>query len=321
MIVEEVTPKEYAKLVQPKIFYNTNRFNELNKNKVDRVRYFLFRDTKYRFGLCVGMKGPKVAAPFSAPFASLSAVHNKWDICQVDEAIACLDAIAQTENWSSIQFILPPPIYEGNLVVAMQNALLRAGFHIAYQDLNYMLDLNRLRGTSYEKSLLPNGKKNLRIARNAELQFKHCIDDKEKELAYNTIAINRKAKGYPLRMTWENILATIQMVDHDFFLIIKNELTIAAAQVFHVCEDIAQVIYWGDVPSYPELKPVNYLAYKLTEYYQKKEFRYLDIGPSTENGIPNYGLCTFKSSIGCDISAKFTFKKIYNKAGASRCGI
>jgi len=37
--------------------------------------------------------------------------------------------------------------------------------------------------------------------------------------------------------------------------------------------------------------------------------RYIDIGPSTENSIPNYGLCEFKESIGCDISPKYTFYK------------
>ena len=33
------------------------------------------------------------------------------------------------------------------------------------------------------------------------------------------------------------------------------------------------------------------------------------IGPSTESSIPNYGLCEFKESIGCEINQKFTFSK------------
>ena len=86
---------------------------------------------------------------------------------------------------------------------------------------------------------------------------------------------------------------------------------IAAAQVFHVCEGIVQVIYWGDVPGYSVLKPINYLAYELINFYGERGFQYIDIGPSSEKGRPNYGLCDFKSSIGCDLNAKFSFKKIY----------
>lgn len=37
--------------------------------------------------------------------------------------------------------------------------------------------------------------------------------------------------------------------------------------------------------------------------------KYLDIGPSTENSIPNYGLCDFKESIGCRRSLKYTMVK------------
>ena len=56
------------------------------------------------------------------------------------------------------------------------------------------------------------------------------------------------------------------------------------------------------------------------EYEKVKEKKYtlrlmevydvviLDIGPSTENGIPNYGLCEFKESIGCSVTMKYSFE-------------
>lgn len=51
------------------------------------------------------------------------------------------------------------------------------------------------------------------------------------------------------------------------------------------------------------------MAYKLQEYYFLKGKKYLDIGPSTDFSIPNYGLCNFKESIGCDISLKLSFER------------
>ena len=41
-------------------------------------------------------------------------------------------------------------------------------------------------------------------------------------------------------------------------------------------------------------------------------FKNVDIGPSTENSEPNYGLCEFKEGIGCKIVPKYTFSKEIN---------
>ena len=56
---------------------------------------------------------------------------------------------------------------------------------------------------------------------------------------------------------------------------------------------------------------INFLAYQLIQYYTKKGIKILDIGISTEDGIPNYGLCDFKESIGCFLSSKIIFTE-YN---------
>lgn len=63
----------------------------------------------------------------------------------------------------------------------------------------------------------------------------------------------------------------------------------------------------GDVPSFSSLKSMNYLSYKVFEYYYNNtKVKILDIGISTENGIPNYGLCEFKENIGCTATTRFS---------------
>ena len=52
---------------------------------------------------------------------------------------------------------------------------------------------------------------------------------------------------------------------------------------------------------------MNFLAFKLFEYYAEPK-AFLDIGPSTEKGIPNVGLCNFKESIGCNVTPKFVLE-------------
>ena len=63
------------------------------------------------------------------------------------------------------------------------------------------------------------------------------------------------------------------------------------------------------MPGYEQDRPMNYLAYRTYLYYSERGIRVLDIGPSTESGEPNYGLCNFKKSIGCSVSSKLTYIK------------
>lgn len=82
---------------------------------------------------------------------------------------------------------------------------------------------------------------------------------------------------------------------------------VAAAQVFHVAKDTAQVIYWGDLAAYSHLRTMNRLAAFMYDHFSRLGVRILDIGPSTEDGEPNYGLCSFKEDIGCEVCTKHVF--------------
>jgi len=63
------------------------------------------------------------------------------------------------------------------------------------------------------------------------------------------------------------------------------------------------------LPEFSEYKTMNFLSFSVFEYYKSQGIRIVDIGPSTENSVPNYGLCEFKESIGCDIAIKTEFSK------------
>ena len=187
------------------------------------------------------------------------------------------------------------------------NALLGNGFVIQYEDINYSFELDNFNLNTYESMIQRNARRNLRIAMKSGLLFYRCADSAETEEAYDIIATNRESKGYPLRMSKDQLLRTLEIVDHDCFLVKHEDQSIASAIVYRVTDTIAQVIYWGDMPGYSNYKPVNYISYQLLCFYKNLGYRILDIGPSTENGIPNYGLCDFKESIGCVPNAKIRY--------------
>jgi hypothetical protein len=132
------------------------------------------------------------------------------------------------------------------------------------------------------------------------------------ELVYEIIKKNRTFKGKPLNMSIDDIKSTMKIIPTDLFLTKHNNNYIASAIVFRVNSNTLYIPFWADLPGNLELKPMNLLSAKIFEYYRNKGDAYVHIGISTENSVPNYGLCEFKESIGCTITPKFMFMKQIN---------
>lgn len=81
-----------------------------------------------------------------------------------------------------------------------------------------------------------------------------------------------------MRMTLEQVWQTVtSVVKADFFVLEHGGHDVAAAQIFHVADGIAQVIYWGDIRKYSSMRPMNFLAYALLGHYYEQGLRILDI--------------------------------------------
>ena len=283
-------------------------FNHLNAGKCEKVHYLLFKDSKIRLGLILGARGKQLYSPFSAPFGGFSAVKEEIRLQSIEEALILLKQWIADQGFASVHITLPPSIYSSSLISKIHNCFYRSDFQLVQNDLNYSFDLKNF-DQNYIELIWRNARKNLNIALKNDFTFKIAQNPEKKLLAYQVIRENREARGFPLRMTWDQIQETIKVIKVDFFIVQQETgKAIAAAMVFHVAEKIVQVVYWGDLPDFAHLKTMNFLSYKVFEYYKSEEIRIIDIGPSTENSIPNFGLCEFKESIGCDITNKFTFR-------------
>lgn len=306
MEIIEVKANEYSEFFNKySQIYNNVAFTQLNADKCEHVHYLLFKDTKVRLGITLGEREEMLCSPFSAPFGGFD-FTNEPKIEYIEQALSLLKEYSASKN-KSIKLTLPPPIYNTSANAKVINVLMRGGVFPSIVDLNYHYDLSRVK--EYEKYLSRNARKNFHNALTHEFEFVKLDSCKEEDItrAYNVIKANRESHGYPLRMTLEDVINTSKIITADFFVVSKNGIDIATAQVFHVTDEIAQVVYWGDSPGYSEMRPMNYLSYKVFEHYNNCGISILDIGPSTENGIPNYGLCEFKENLGCEISLKHTF--------------
>ena len=310
MEIIEVSAEEYSHVIKaPYQIFGSAAFNALNKIKCDKVYYLLFKEGKYRLGIIGGLKNGTFHSPFSAPFNGFEYITSNLRLQYIENALKSISQWGIDNSIKSISIILPPSFYHFSLISKQVNCLWRDGFAISGIDLNYSFDLYQL-DKKYLENIWYNARKNLRISFKSELTFHPCIHDKEKLLAYKIISKNRQSRGFPLRMSWKQVSDTAQIIPADFFIIKeKYEKAIASAIVFHVAKNIVQVIYWGDLQDYSKHKTMNFLSYKLFEYYKKEGIQIVDLGPSTEKSIPNYGLAEFKDSIGCHVFPKYTFTK------------
>lgn len=306
MQIIETSAGEYRKRFEvfPHI-YNSVAFSELNRHKAERLHYLLLENTRLRFGIILGEYEDGLYSPFSAPFGGFtSAKVQCFDF--INEAAGLLKAYSSGMG-KPVVVTLPPEFYNERQFAAEANSLWRAG-RVRTPEVNYHFLLSDF--SRYDDVMERNARKNLHKAMAAGMEFRMIErgDADGVRRAYGVIRRNRAEQGYPLRMSYEDVVATAEVIPADFFLVVHDGRDVAAAQVFHVSDGICQVIYWGDLREYSFMRPMNFLAYRLFEYYYRQGIRILDIGPSTEHGVPNYGLCAFKESIGCRSSLKFSFE-------------
>lgn len=308
--LHEVSASEYNDKTRGKLknCFNRSDFCELNRYKADEVKYLIFcKNNSERFAMAAGITDGVFCCPFSAPFGYPEDLKNTADVEDFMNAGYVLDEYVM-EHCRGGMITFPPSLYDKRAIETWLNVFHNLKWTVSTVDLSFGMNLTDLMH-NYESKLEHSARKNLRIGKESGLLFYRCETEKEKHRAYEVIKKNRGAKGYPLRMSEQDVMKTMKIIPSSMYLTIWEETDIAAALVYEVADDIADVIYWGDIPGYSAQKPINYLSYMLMELYAGRGFRYLDIGTSTVAGIPNYGLCHFKDAIGCERSIKITMKK------------
>jgi hypothetical protein len=307
MTVVETTPSEYDLLfATTNSCFHAATFAVLNQHKCQEIRYLLFVEKKIRLGLIVGRQGYSWMSPFSAPFGGFSA-RKKPTLEQVRNAIESLLSFLREQEAETFRMTLPPLFYHPSFLSKVQHFCHQNKFVVTDWDLNYYFKTSRF-GADYVSGLMSrNARRNYIAASERNLVFNQHFGEEGLRKAYAIIRQNRDAKGYFLSMTEEEILKTAQLIPTDTFTVSFENQDIASAIIFRTTPDIVQIIYWGDLPEWKENKAMHFMAYKVFEHYAQAGIPLIDAGTAMIDNEPNYGLCAFKESIGCEIQPKLTF--------------
>lgn len=262
----------------------------------------MFTDgSKVRFGLIVGDRGDVLASPFSAPFGGFDFTRNEG-IDKIDEAVAALCRYAD----KPVKITLPPPFHAPEMQPKIASALMRMPGVCIMADLNYHYDFAVV--SDWESGLDRATRNKFRTSLKQGFEFtKLPVTDSNVARVYAVISCNHATLGNPLRMTLAQVQATVRVVRADLFVLSYGQSDVAAALVYHVAPGIVQVIYWGDTVEARALRPMNFLSWKVVEHYRRAGMRIYDLGPASEAGLPNPGLCEFKEGLGCLPTLKYSF--------------
>lgn len=280
----------------------TPAYNRLYLDKGYAVNQYLFEDRGQALGVVFGLKDNSLTSPFSAPFGGLWPIDAEPAYQDYLDAIDALIQYADDNQLTKIQITLPPGCYDERLLDSQRLALIESGFETVYTDTNHSFDLT---AGEFEAGLHRGARRSLDKARMAGLTFKQATSEPDQRRVYEAIKLNRQQRRNPLHLSFEDIATVSKISEVDFFLIEHEGTCVAGAVVYRVSSKVAQVIYWGNDTNKNLLNSVHFLAMKLFQHYQQ-DYEILDIGPSSSRGVLDEGLASFKESIGCTASLKFT---------------
>lgn len=291
-------------------FFNTFPFFEYHRKKA-RGWYFELRDKATQKPLCVTHFTEKEPGLFCSPlrgtYGGIDALEN--DITLFGQFLAEIERHLQENGGKRAQLSLPPFAHDPARSTLLLNVLLRRNWAITTQEINYALAVD---GTPLLGKMERNNQKRVRKCEREQCTFLEGAEEKKYRQIYEIIRINRTAKGYPITMTWDQLLAmkTLFPDTWKFFGVEHIGNLIAGSVCIRVNPRILYVFYWGDLPEAHTLSPVAFLAGHLYRYCQREGTTLLDIGTATDKGVPNVGLMTFKERLGCTPSPKLTLVKV-----------
>ena len=288
----------------------SERFIELNRDKVDRIIRLVDESGEPVIGLVAGIKDGILKSPFSAPFGGFHFRKENIYISEIDSFIQMLSDYAASLSLNRIEIITPPDIYHMTFNAKVVNSLIRHGYKSNLPDITNWIDLEMFNGVFSQK----NSREYYRQAQRNNLVFSMGHNERDKAGIYNLICENRSKFGRPVYMTLDNILSTGEIWPVEFFKVESEKNIVASAIFYRNHNDICYAVYWGDNDEGRPLRAMDFLLLNLFTFYREAGFRYMDLGISTENGIPNEGLLRFKESHEALSSLRYRFIQEINKS-------
>ena len=236
-------------------------------------------------------------SPGRSPFGGLS------QKIRADLAYEFLQEFALKHGLREV--VLPPCDHDLEHAAIQINALSRLGFQMT-PDLNYSVSID---SRTLVECMDEGNRKKLEKCRAAG--FRTCdLQRGSWGAAHAVLTASRERHGRTLSMTFEDVLRLERAFPDGVITyhgVFAGDTLIAAALVLDITPAICYVYAWGDSEK-NEYAPTVMLADEIYARCRSRQVKIVDVGTSTENGIPHLGVIRFKRSLGFRGSLKATMR-------------
>ena len=223
---------------------------------------------------------------------------------KIDAFILALKEYIRSKNYKEFRITLPPDIYHQTFNAKCVNVLNRAGFLSQTPEITSWIDLSSVEDNYTQK----NSREYYRQAQRNQLVFEQAFSESDKADAYNLIRENRAKFDRPIYMKLDDLKQIEGLWPVDFFKVTTPEGEMLASAIFYRWKHkVVYAVFWGDNEQGRPLRAMDFLLLNLWHFYKKMGYRYVDLGISTEDGIPNPGLLRFKETHEAVSSVRYRF--------------
>lgn len=303
----EVGRKAYSEIMAgvDTHMFNTPQYAGLYTHRCCRLHYIVLADSRVRAGIIAGERDDQLQSPFSAPYGGL-VLPRPLRFPLLAEAAQALDDYARSLSLG-LRITLPPEFHTAGQIAAQAFAFGRLKEICTVTDLNYHLPLSRT--TDITARMAPSAREALQRAVRSGLRFDIVpTDEAGVRRVYALIEAHHAAHGYPMSVPLPDMIRTCLTFGAELFTVATADgRDVAAAIVYRPWPHTAQPVAWGDLDAWRPLRPMTLLAASLARYYAAEGLTALDLGPASQHGLPDPGLCFFKETLGSLPSLRHTF--------------
>jgi hypothetical protein len=197
-------------------------------------------------------------------------------------------------------------------VQKLENCLLKSGFEISIIEQNFEIPITKK--SFYENIRSVRAKQLLRKSIKKGFVFQEIFEPNF-TVIHAFIAHSRERKNRPMTMSLEQLEVHFKKFPKKFqiFSVTDSERIIAVAVTIKINAEIIYTFYLADDEAYLKDSPTIFLLSGIYDKFQQQNFKILDLGIATANGVLNEGLAHFKRSLGGNLSLKKTYILIPQK--------
>ena len=262
-------------------------------------------DKKAAAAIHFHLQNHTASSPFKAPFGSVE-FSEKLAIKDLYEFLKQTEQSLSSKGIRKIHIKNPPASYRPSSSV-LEVLLLNLKYRILQAEISTAIVVD---GTEYDQKIEAWEVRKLKQVKKEKLRFQE-IPISEIEAVYGFVLACRHERQQSLSMALEELMKVVAVYPGRIILFgVYHDQALAAASIsIRVNNRIVYNFYSAHPRKFDFLSPVVRLMQGIYEWSQEHGIELIDLGTSSLEGQPNFGLLDFKLRLCGRPSSKLTFGK------------